>query len=108
MRKKMPSYESCYISCDPPNKNRVWASHNVYELFKSNRDGVIVETRGEDPILVNIYDPVVQPPKEVEWNPLAHPERYLDDAESIVDDMTMAQRKALLAYLEGSIKANGG
>ena len=41
-----------------------------------------------------------------ENNPLAHPESYLDTAEAIVDDMTMAQRKALLAHLEGSIAAN--
>lgn len=41
-------------------------------------------------------------------NPLEHPERYLDDTMAIVDDMTMAQRRGLLKYLEGSIKANGG
>ena len=39
-------------------------------------------------------------------NPLAHPERYLDDTMAIVDDMTMAQRKELLKYLENVIEGN--
>lgn len=41
-------------------------------------------------------------------NPLEHPERYLEDTMAIVDDMAMAQRKALLQYLEIVIKNNGG
>ena len=106
MRKKMPDFKYLYISCDPLNKNRLWVSHDVYELITSNPDGVIFETRGENPIWVNWYDPVVQPPKEAEWNPLEHPERYLDDTMAIVDDMTMAQRRELLKYLENKIEGN--
>lgn len=39
-------------------------------------------------------------------NPLAHPESYLDDTMAIVDDMTMAQRRELLKYLEEKIEGN--
>ena len=106
MRKKISYRKYLYITCDLLNGNRLWVSHDVYELITSNPDGVIFETRGERPILVNWYDPVVQPPKEAEWNPLEHPERYLDDAMAIVDDMTMAQRRELLKYLEDKIEGN--
>ena len=106
MRKKISYRKYLYITCDLLSDNRLWVSKDVYELIKNNPDGVIFETRGECPILVNWYDPVVQPPKEAEWNPLEHPERYLDVTMDIVDDMTMAQRKELLKYLEDKIEGN--
>lgn len=37
---------------------------------------------------------------------LEHPEKYLDDTMAIVDDMTMAQRRELLKYLEDKIEGN--
>ena len=52
------------------------------------------------------YSELIVGEAEKEHNPLAHPERYLDDTMAIVDDMTMAQRKELLKYLEGVIEGN--
>ena len=45
---------------------------------------------------------------DIHNNPLARPESYLDDTMAIVDDMTTAQRKALLAYLEEKIEGPRG
>lgn len=43
------------VICDNLNKNRLWANHDVYECLINNPNGVIIETVGEDPILVTHY-----------------------------------------------------
>lgn len=44
--------------------------------------------------------------EDCQHNPFTRPESYLDVTMAIVDDMTMAQRRELLKYLEDSIERN--